>query len=112
MKSATHPKYNQIVITCNSCSTSFNSGSTLSDDFHVDMCSNCHPFFTGTQKIVDVANKARDFQNRQEAAKQLQEKIATIKAEKQKRLGKDGVSDSSTAPTTLKDMIKMLKQEK
>ena len=112
MKSATHPQYNQITVTCNSCSKSYSTGSTSSEDIKVDVCYNCHPFFTGTQKIVDVANKARDYQNRQEAAKKLQEKIAIIKAEKQKRLGKESGSNNDATPATLKDMMKMLKQTK
>ena len=80
MKSTIHPKTYQITVTCNSCSTSFATSSSNDGSINIDVCSNCHPFFTGTQKIVDVANKARDFENRQKAAKELQEKIAVQKA--------------------------------
>lgn len=109
MKSAIHPKYNQITVTCNSCGTSFSTHSTSDSNINIDVCSNCHPFFTGTQKIVDVANKARDFENRQKAAKELQQKIAAQKAEKQKRAG-ENKPQSGDAPTSLKDMMKLLKQ--
>ena len=108
MKTSSHPQYQQITITCNSCNTSFKTNSTLSEDFHLDVCNNCHPFFTGTQKIVDVANKARDFANRQEAAKKLQAKMASTKASKEERLGKN--INNQDAPTSLKDMLKILKQ--
>src|SRR5438270_402456 len=111
MKTSIHPNYNQITVTCNSCNTSFTTHSTNGTSMTVDVCSNCHPFFTGTQKIVDVANKARDFANRQAAAKKLQDQIATIKEEKAKRLNQNTPTDSS-APATLKDMMKLLKSGK
>lgn len=107
MKTSIHPSYNQIQVICNSCNTQFSIGSTATDNIYVDSCSNCHPFFTGTQKIVDIANKARDFAARQEKAKNLQEKIATQKSEK---ASKSKSSSSDNAPQTLKDMIKLLKQ--
>jgi large subunit ribosomal protein L31 len=110
MKTSIHPSYNQVTVTCNSCSNSFQTGSTNSQDIFVDSCNNCHPFFTGTQKIVDVANKAKDFEKRQETAKKLQEKIAIIKENKQKKLEEKSVS--ADQPSSLKDMIKMLKQSK
>jgi len=108
MKRSIHPIYTQITVTCNSCSAKYQVGSTLSTDMRVDVCDKCHPFFTGTQKIVDVANKARDFQKRSDTAKKLQEKIAQIKAEKSKR--QVSSSNDENVPMTLKDMMKLLKQ--
>ena len=107
MKTSIHPNYAQITVSCNSCNTTFSVGSTIDETFAVDVCSNCHPFYTGTQKIVDSLNKAKDFATRQQAAQDLQKKIATIKAEKAKRTGN---STDASAPTTLKDMMKLLKQ--
>jgi large subunit ribosomal protein L31 len=51
--------YNKLTITC-ACGASYESGSTL-DKLHVDICSNCHPFFTGEQKIVDSEGRVEKF---------------------------------------------------
>ena len=99
-----------MTIICNGCKNQFTVGSTNTDSFMVDVCYKCHPFFTGTQKIVDIANKAKDFEKRQQAAKVLQQKIAAQKAEKAKKVEASNASNSSNAPMTLKDMMKLLKQ--
>ena len=49
MKAATHPDYKQITVTC-TCGNTFKTGSTLGQDLQVEVCSNCHPFYTGKQK--------------------------------------------------------------
>jgi large subunit ribosomal protein L31 len=60
MKSEIHPEYNEITVTC-SCSASWKTGSTLGKDLHVEVCSSCHPFYTGKQKIVDTAGRVERF---------------------------------------------------
>jgi large subunit ribosomal protein L31 len=67
VKEGIHPKYFQARVTCGSCGTSFVVGSTR-PDLHVDVCSNCHPFFTGKQTIVDTAGQVERFQKRLERA--------------------------------------------
>lgn len=63
MKKETHPNYNTAaVITC-SCGNSFTTGSTL-EVIQVEVCSNCHPFFTGKQKFMDTARRVEKFQER------------------------------------------------
>lgn len=53
MQQDIHPAYNIVTVTC-SCGNSFQTRSTLGGpDLHVEVCSKCHPFYTGTQKIVD-----------------------------------------------------------
>ncbi len=52
MKADIHPKYEAVTATC-SCGNTIQTRSTLCEDLHIDVCSNCHPFFTGKQKIVD-----------------------------------------------------------
>ena len=53
MKAEIHPAYNEITVTC-SCGNTFKTRSTLSEpELHLDVCSACHPFYTGQQKIVD-----------------------------------------------------------
>jgi len=63
MRAEIHPSYNQITVTC-SCSASFKTGSTLGHDLHVDVCSKCHPFYTGQQKIVDTAGRVEKYKER------------------------------------------------
>ncbi|HEY7025925.1 MAG TPA: 50S ribosomal protein L31 [Candidatus Limnocylindrales bacterium] len=70
MKSAIHPKYQQAKVVCGSCHTEFEVGSTQ-PSLHVDICSNCHPFFTGKQTIVDTAGQVERFQKRLERSARL-----------------------------------------
>jgi len=64
MKSDIHPAYKDLTVTC-SCGNSFKTRSTLSDDdLHLDVCSACHPFYTGQQKIVDTAGRIDKFRRK------------------------------------------------
>ena len=63
MKSGIHPEYKEITVTC-SCGNSFVTRSTLGRDLHVEVCSSCHPFFTGKQKLVDTAGRVERFRQR------------------------------------------------
>jgi len=63
MKQGIHPAYREIKVTC-SCGNSFNTRSTLEDDLHVEVCSACHPFYTGKQKIVDTAGRVDKFRRK------------------------------------------------
>lgn len=65
MKPNTHPKYHQATVTCASCQTTFTVGSTR-PELRVDVCSNCHPFYTGKQTIIDTAGQVERFQRRLE----------------------------------------------
>ncbi|HEY3646121.1 MAG TPA: 50S ribosomal protein L31, partial [Gammaproteobacteria bacterium] len=56
MKAATHPEYKEIKVTC-SCGNAFVTRSTIGHDLAVEVCSNCHPFFTGKQKMLDTAGR-------------------------------------------------------
>jgi large subunit ribosomal protein L31 len=63
MKAETHPNYVEIKVTC-SCGNEFVTRSTLGQDLHVEVCSSCHPFFTGKQKIVDTGGRVDKFRKR------------------------------------------------
>lgn len=63
MKADLHPKYNEISVRC-SCGNEFNTFSTLDHDLQIEVCSKCHPFYTGKQKIVDTAGRVESFQRR------------------------------------------------
>lgn len=55
-KPGLHPAYNEIRVLC-ACGSSFVTRSTHKGDIHVEICSACHPFFTGKQKLVDTADR-------------------------------------------------------
>lgn len=63
MKPEIHPVYSEITATC-SCGSSFKTRSTLAKDIHLDVCSQCHPFYTGKQKIVDAGGRVDKFRKR------------------------------------------------
>jgi large subunit ribosomal protein L31 len=60
MKADIHPKYAELQVTC-SCGNTFATRSTMTKPLHVEVCSNCHPFYTGKQKIVDTAGRVEKF---------------------------------------------------
>ena len=63
MKADIHPKYNEITATC-SCGNEINTRSTLESSIHIDVCSQCHPFFTGKQKVLDTGGRVDRFNKR------------------------------------------------
>ena len=63
MKPDIHPKYQEITVNC-SCGNSFKTRSTLSEDLHLEVCSACHPFYTGQQKIMDTAGRVDKFRRK------------------------------------------------
>jgi large subunit ribosomal protein L31 len=63
MKADIHPDYQQVTITC-SCGNQIKTGSTRGKDFSVDVCSACHPFYTGTQKVSDTGGRIDKFKQR------------------------------------------------
>lgn len=63
MKADIHPQYGEIKVIC-SCGNEFVSASTLGEDLHVEVCSACHPFYTGKQKIVDTGGRVDKFRRR------------------------------------------------
>jgi large subunit ribosomal protein L31 len=63
MKSGIHPVYAEINVTCG-CGATFKTRSTMGKDLHVEVCSSCHPFYTGKQKIVDTAGRVEKFRQK------------------------------------------------
>ncbi len=64
MKATIHPPYAETVIKC-ACGANFQVGSTK-PEIHVEICSKCHPFFTGKQKLVDTAGRIERFRKKYE----------------------------------------------
>ena len=63
MKTAIHPEYNEIAVAC-SCGNKFTTRSTMGKELQVEVCSECHPFYTGKQKIVDTAGRVEKFKQK------------------------------------------------
>ena len=63
MKADIHPAYETVTVTC-ACGDTFQTRSTNKGDIHVEICSSCHPFFTGKQKLVDTAGRVERFRRK------------------------------------------------
>ena len=93
MKPEIHPKYYENARVVCACGNTFAVGSTL-EEIHVEICSNCHPFYTGKQKLVDTEKRVEKYQTRagkqkEAASKRLGKKVKkarskAVKSEKQK----------------------------
>lgn len=82
MKTDIHPKYDKTIVTCG-CGNTFETKSTTGD-INVEICSACHPFYTGKQKLVDTAGRVDKFRARMEAAAKLKSGVKAkpeVKAE-------------------------------
>src|ERR1700690_1065121 len=75
MKAGIHPAYNELNVIC-ACGHTFKTRSTHKGDIRVEICSSCHPFFTGKQKLIDTAGRVDRFEK----------KYARQRAEKADRL--------------------------
>jgi large subunit ribosomal protein L31 len=64
MKKDIHPKYEKTIIKC-ACGATLEAGSTK-QDIEIEICSQCHPFFTGKQKLVDTAGRIERFRKKYE----------------------------------------------
>ena len=63
MKEKIHPKSEEVTITC-TCGAKIETLSTLGKDFSIELCSKCHPFFTGKKRVVDTAGRVERFKQR------------------------------------------------
>lgn len=83
MKKGLHPKYGPANITCSTCSTVWPIGSTR-EAIRLDICSNCHPFYTGQQRIVDTAGQVDRFMKRLAVSQERQLDASRRKEQPQK----------------------------
>ncbi len=79
MKAAIHPAYNEVNVIC-ACGHTFKTRSTHKGDIRVEICSNCHPFFTGRQKLMDTAGRVERFEKKYQKSRAI--KAATKEAGK------------------------------
>lgn len=95
MKSNIHPQYFPNAQVICACGNTFTTGSTK-QIIHVEICSNCHPFYTGQQKFVDTLGAVQKFQERQKAATVKQAVVTKKKADKKQE---------ENRPKTLREML-------
>ena len=96
MRQAIHPQYNNEAQVICSCGNQFTVGSTKGT-IHVELCYNCHPFYTGTQKFVDTASRIQKFEDKMKAKK------IVVKKETERH--------EDTGPKSLKEMLAALKKQ-
>ncbi|MCK4539655.1 50S ribosomal protein L31 [Candidatus Parcubacteria bacterium] len=96
MKKDIHPKYNDKATVICACGNSFTTGSTL-DEIKTELCSACHPFYTGKQKLVDTAKRVEKFQAKIDSAKKMS---GAKKGKTAKRAAKATIRATKTSKTT------------
>ncbi|MDB5178394.1 MAG: ribosomal protein [Patescibacteria group bacterium] len=87
MKTGIHPEIFETKVHCSGCNTTFTSHSTVKE-ISVEICSNCHPFYTGKQKLIDTAGRVNKFKDRQAQAAKLAEERAAAQNKKDAGLSK------------------------
>ncbi len=84
MKAAIHPTYDEVRVLC-ACGNTFTTRSTHKGDIHVEICSACHPFFTGKQKLLDTAGRVERFRRKYAKAGEAKAAAAEKAAEAAKK---------------------------
>lgn len=100
MKANIHPAYQQTKVTCN-CGNSFEVGSTMTE-LKVEICSNCHPYYTGKHNLVDTAGRVDKFEARRKRAAELK---ATQSDKKAKADDNQDVQDGKEALKELRKSV-------
>jgi large subunit ribosomal protein L31 len=101
MKKGIHPKwYKEAQVEC-ACGNTFTVGSTV-PEIKVEICSQCHPFYTGQEKLVDTAGRVEEFERRRKEAEAKAQERAAI--EKRRQKSKEEVKERER-PKTLKEML-------
>jgi len=99
MKANTHPQYFENAQVVCACGNRFTIGSTM-ETIHLELCSKCHPFYTGEQRFVDSASLIDKFKKRQEVGKNyVPKKVKKLEAAKKRDEG----------PKTLREMLLSVK---
>ncbi len=86
MKKEIHPKYKKSTVKC-SCGNTFETCSVM-EEINVEICSECHPFFTGTQKLVDTAGRVDKFREKMKKAEELKKQKVEKAKKPEKKEGK------------------------
>ena len=102
MKASIHPKYYEATVTC-ACGNTFTVGSTK-PSIQIEICSACHPFFTGEMRFVDTLGRVEKFQQRQALSGQ-----AVSKRQKKGLKKKQEEEEEAARPKSLKEMLDRVK---
>ncbi len=78
MKAGIHPAYEEVDVMC-ACGNHFKTGSTHKGEIRLEICSSCHPFFTGRQKLIDSEGRVDRFNKNAQKTKNLQAALAAKK---------------------------------
>lgn len=104
MKAGIHPQYFEATVTC-ACGNTYTVGSTK-QDIKLDICSACHPFFTGEMRFVDTMGRVEKFQLKQQASGGLG---AVSKKQKMALKKKQEEEEEAKKPKSLKEMLDRVK---
>ncbi len=106
MKTSIHPKYFEETKVVCACGATYNFGSTM-PELKVEICANCHPFYTGQMKFVDTKGRVEAFRVKQANAKKVTSKTERRKAKRQKK-----VTVEKSRPESLSELRKVTKKKK
>lgn len=107
MKVSIHPKwYENAKVTC-ACGNTFTIGATV-PEINVEVCSNCHPFYTGQMKYVDTAGRVDAFKAKQKSA--TKKRVSKTEKRRLKKLKR--ISEELSKPDTLTELRKSVKKSK
>ena len=101
MKQGIHPEYKVTTVRC-SCGEEFTTRSTVQKPLHVEVCSACHPFYTGKQKIVDTAGRVEKFRQRYAAKPPAPAAVKPAPAPAAKGAGTKGAAAKGAARSAAK----------
>lgn len=98
MKSKIHPTiYTNTQVLCSSCGHTFTTASTKKE-IHIEVCSKCHPYFTGEHRFIDAKGRVEHFQKKQEFAQKMQEVVLNKKTKRKEE-------KEEKTPKTLKELL-------
>ena len=95
MQAAIHPNFIETTVVC-SCGHTFKTKS-LKSNISIDVCSNCHPYFTGEHKFIDTKGRVENFQKKQQVAQTMQSKMSSSKSKKK--------GNTDNEPKSLKELL-------
>ena len=104
MRTDIHPVYNKEAKVVCACGNTFTTGSTK-DKIRVEICSNCHPFYTGSAKFIDTEGRVERFQRQEKEATTTTEQIKRRREEKREK-------EEKPRPTSLKEMMELIQKKK
>jgi large subunit ribosomal protein L31 len=99
MKKDIHPKYSEITFRC-ACGAKFVAGSTIEKDFDTEVCSNCHPFYTGKQKLLDTSGRVEKFlRKRKKAQEEAEKKVKKVEKGEEENVAKETAEEVKVEET-------------